>query len=382
MINENSVEKELAEKRINHNSIEIDFLGSAGAGKSSYLSAMHRVLGYNLRGIKINRDVNRDWRAGEIIINSMKGINRSNATHISFDSLSVYAHIPQQGIVSVNFYAPGGHRASLLPKKDPAASVYFVDLELIRRAQEVIQQDDDFEFFPFKDNHGAFFGIYNKLQIAREAYGHKPEKQKSELLRRIEQAYQEINSIPGIWCDPDKPLLKGLRYAACRAFPLELFKEDELGVVIESALDAQLRLENRLKKGIPVIGVLKYNSRKPRITEERDHVQQIMNALLVKYKRYIGKKGFPYKSEAWSCMSQVHSTHNSYVHNFDFKGINEWHSLDSESCANMKKEIIQAAHSAVNQALTKIGIDCFNFRLVRFVRRNLEDKLTIHYDEL
>jgi hypothetical protein len=375
------VEERIMQRLAYQTPIAVDFIGSAGAGKSTYLSAVHRVLGYGLRGIKIERDVHQDWRAGKIIGNSMRGINRTNATHASCDSLQIYGWTPE-GTIALTFFAPGGHRDSVLPEQQTSASVYFLDLELLNRARDVVKQDSNFEFFPFKDNGGSFFGIKDRLCVIGEGVGgHKPVELKSPLLRRIKEAYNEAKSKPELWADPDKNHLRDVRYAACRAFALELFKEDELGIVIETLLDAQLKLEARIGAGLPIVGIQTYDSRMQRKLETTEIIQEAMNTLLERYKAYIESNGFPYKKNNYFHFP-AHASHNDEVAQLDITNVAEWYALDSYPRAHMNDEIIKVAHSVSSKALRKKGIDASRFKLIRFTKRNLEDTLTIHLDEL
>ena len=378
----NPTKAKLEEANILKEPVSVEFIGSAGAGKSTFISGVHRVLGYGLRGMTTHKEAHEGWRRGKIITNSMHGINRSNATHRDFDKFSVYGVVPA-GVVEVQLYAPGGHRKSRLPEEQSATSAYFLDGSLVQRAKLVNTSCDDFEFFPLKENRGAYFQIEERLSYGQMSSG---------FMDRVRTEYEKALKGCVIYCDPKKPKLRGIRYAICKAFGLEIFKEDELGITIETLLDSQLRLDEKTSAGIPVMGIATRDLSEGNSEPGLINPEEVLNGLVKRYNQYLKQKGYPYNSrESHSGENEIvtavlatsrhtHSGHNRKVRKVDFSKIGTWYDVDS--CQGDRTSVIRPIWDLARTALERKGYDTSKFRLIRFDKKHLNEETTVHIDNV
>src|SRR4030042_1084290 len=112
--------------------IVIGSTGSIASCKSTFLSALHSVLAYDKRGIKIDKDRMKgldaeiDPKAHE---RAEKGLFRCNATDRP-DSMFVYG-VNNNKIYHFKFLAPGGHVNAIKIDSNIDGLLYFIDLYLV-----------------------------------------------------------------------------------------------------------------------------------------------------------------------------------------------------------------------------------------------------------
>jgi len=330
-----------------------------------------------MRGIKIDRSFFGRARVPSIIGNSMRGVNRSNATHQDFDRFKLYGITPE-GFVVINLRAPGGHKKSVKPNSDANATAYLLDNSLVQHAVNVAEQED-LDFFPLRFNEGKFFGIHDTSY-------YYPEQLPPEFRRRVKESLERIRKE---FDHPDKPHINEFRYAVCKAFALEIFKEDELGIVIESLLDSQENLEALLASGKPVMGIQTYDHRKvDLLAQDVTPTEEILNKIIAQYLTYIKESEYPYQREQRggsitdTFFSAANNGHNNKITEMDLSGVQEWHMVDSLAVAKMRPVLIESAHSLASSALENAGYSSEGFKLIRFIKKHQKDELTVHYDSI
>ncbi len=368
--------------------LNIDFIGTTGAGKSTFLSALHRALGYGMAGIRIERDHHRAYfrRESEIRHNSQKGINRSNATYSAPDVLSIYG-ISGNKIIRFDIHASGSHKKSKTHEKEISATAYALDSSLLERAIKIQNTNAEIDFFPFRLHEGSIsrfaYGMSidsdRQIQFEDQSHSYLTKKRNyvpDELDKQRYRAKRIINRLP-IKSQCNYFTLSDLIRELPRAFPYEVFKSDEMGMVIESILDSQETLEGRIKKGIPVIGILTHS--KAFSSFDSNQAQDTFNDVLRKYRKYIEEKDYPYE-KAVPFRGQEAKPRNETIEQIDFSEIKDWFGVDSLSKERMP--IINAGYALAVSALNKKRIDAGDLRLLRFSKRYENDSKTVHYDRL
>ena len=174
-----------------HPSLERDLMlnsfGTIGAGKSTFLTAVHQLLGYSSIGVRIKRGRQR-WHKSGYHLHS-QGINRSNATVYGGDQMPVFCYTPK-GFVVMQFHAPGSHHRASKTEVSEDVGIYFLDLMLSEHARMILAAKKKVDFFPLEKSEGM--KVYE---------------------------YWDTSTPP-------------------KEDPYGMFKNDQLGLLVESLLDA------------------------------------------------------------------------------------------------------------------------------------------------
>ncbi len=328
--------------------LAVAFGGTIGSGKSTFLTGIHTELAYHKQGIEIQRG--RKSGITGLIDNGYHGINRPNATVSSADKLPVFGYTPN-GMIVMQLYAPGSHfYAAALDGINEDAFAFFLDLQLLQHTLAVLENNEETEFFPFKNTRGIAFRQKNPWEGGRFA----------EIFAK---------------------------------HPYGTFKRDELGISIESLLFAQQKLQERKTKGIPIIGIQSYSAEKIGgisnvAIDNIARAEEALNSLIGRYLAYLGKNGFPYQFREDEIAAVRFDggdvpKHNEAVRRVDFSAYippQDWFMVDSAQTKRIG--VKEAAYRLAVAALEKRGMAAEGFRLVRFKEFGKEDPLTIHYKKI
>lgn len=290
-------------------------------------------MNYSIIGAKIERGRGASLR--EKLALRKQGINRGNATFDIPDKMTIYG-FTNQGIIGINFYAAGGHNLAKCVDEQEDTIAYFLDSMLCERAEKLLQKQK-IMFFPFKSRDGVR---------------------------------------PGELYDPyDGSINKSL---FTRDFDeLSIYKMDEVGITIESLLNAQQQLEEKCQKGIPAIGIRTTPSDSENYFASCDinEAIDILNRLVKKYRKYINGNGYPYDKSQHQRMRHIFNTKK-----LDLTSIANWYTVDS--APTVLQNVKEAMHALAVSALQQRNIDTTGFRLIRFSKPYEEDNFSIHYKKL
>ena len=236
-----------------HSGLEVELIlnciGTAGAGKSTFLAGAHQELGYSNIGARIMRG--RPRNLSGLMSNRLKGVTRSNATVRDVDQMEVYG-ITQERLVRMELYAPGSHYCARDLTHPEDAAAYFLDAYFLQRVLSLIEKEA-INFFPFQDFGG------------RHPAGYVPKLE----MKKVKVQFDQMP---------------------------EVFKGTEIGIIIESLLCVQENLVALKERGVPVIGIQTYPSENQgglSLPVGAAFADGIFNTLIKTYFEYLKENGFP-----------------------------------------------------------------------------------------
>ena len=349
------------EKRVVNSSqnVVISSFGTTGAGKSTFLGAVHTSLGYSQAQISVSRG--RQTTKGGIYCQRMKGVIRGNATVESVDTLPVFVYSNGE-VLKMSLNAPGNH---YMAKSDDGAIdtyLFFLDLTLYQHINQGLEEGKPVEFFPLRNSRGDI-----RIFLDRHATDHNG----------------------------------GTLANALNSFGYCFFKQDELGTLMESLLNAQEKIQQTLGQ-VPIIGVQTYSTVTREgvgnISENTHNANKTYNSALGIYHAYLQSHGFPNHlrsmNDAHLALLEIFAesegrtpevdfqqlSHNERISQFDFGLIKNWHLIDS--LAKDKTAVNETLYHATENALRQRGIESEGMRIVRFIHKHSDDSHTVHYSHI
>lgn len=373
----------------------IGFAGSVASGKSRFLSSLHSALGYDRRGLPIDKQRirgmpknERKWASRD---RREKGIRRSNATEKA-DKILVYGR-DEGRLYPFELYAPGGHRNSEKLELGIDGLLYFVDLGLAHFVTTL----GDKKIFKWGDGYRSLF-VEDGEEIAK-------------VIREI-LAFDcfQFNTFPidaakkwaGVESDEVRNLpdlaefLAGTverlpNFGLCkeeysdtkRLNGLTHYGNEALGLVVQSVIDSHAYAEQKLREGVPVVGVLTHKAQAyntlPRDGEELlSAVERNFNQLIglfSRYQRLNGIEAADGKLELAGMLIEWHSIEQ--VHYSERKG-EDGETVKVELMVRDKSPMVEVAHCLMAKALEAKGIATKGLRIVTFSEK--KSGLTVHYD--
>ena len=380
--------------------IIISSTGSIASGKSTFLSALHGVLGYNKVGIRIDKDTlrgrSRAKNKREVYERTDKGVLRTNAT-VRPDSMLVYGTIEGK-VYPFQFYAPGGHLHAVKLEESIGGLLYFVDLSLARLCGEPLNTEKMLRLgnqdvrLPVTDGN-VFKSIEEIIQDIIRYNTYQPKHTEANRLDGIKKAL----GVEAEGTDTIEGLAKYLASTSVKDVPMfglsaETFEgrnssvryEGELlGSVMQSVINSHQYAESKSSEGVPVIGVGTHRSAiYKQFPQDREGllraVQENFNKAIAKYREY-------------------QSQHGIQAEGFTLDLVNglaiDWHFVELLGSIRVKaeyvedydrlvlninnREVLETAHDIMARALQHQGIEPEGFKIVTFSKK--QSGLTTHY---
>jgi len=382
-------------------SIVIGSTGSVASGKSTFLSALHAALGYNKKGIKIDKDALRGRKRlsvkPEAIKRLHKGVFRTNAT-LRPDSMPVYG-IKDGKVYKFQFYAPGGHLQAVKLGENIDGLLYFVDLNLAKSCAEALEKQKTLRWG--NENLRLYVdggdGTKEITQILHDAviyHLNQPDDTRKNVLIGMRKFFgyetQGTETI-GDFDEAVKDLARYLASTTLDSIPIfglpiqadaewvdkkepVLYKKESLGEVVQSMIDSHKYALSKLEEGIPVTGVGTHMAsvygQFPRDKESILRVvQDIFNITITKYVEYQAQQGI--QAEVITL-----ELANGPAADWHFVELLRTIRVESRSgdynnfLLNTKNEtVVKIAHDIMAKALKHKGIESEGFKVATFSKK-------------
>ncbi|MFC1730888.1 hypothetical protein ACFL6I_11190 [candidate division KSB1 bacterium] len=384
--------------------IIIGSTGSIASGKSTFLSALHAVLDYNKKGIKIDKEKFRGEyklsHTGEDEQRLSKGIFRSNATDRP-DSMDVYG-VKDNQVYPFKFYAPGGHITSMKLERSINGLMYFVDLSLV----EFLGGIDNYKSLEWGDEETSlcvedgdvFNAIKKRIEVILDIdYYNYPHKTALGILKRfLGHEDKEINSVDELARELEPtvndlplfglPVKEQLEFV--KKYGSLVHKREILGGVVQSVMDSHDYAQSLMDNEVPVIGIGTHRDevygKLPREPENLIMVaQDLFNDAIAKFIEYQKQQGIeaePYdlhivdKPIDWFFVELIKKTKGKTP-------LKRLPKLSDKEVLNQKNmNVLEAAYNVMAKSLEYVGIDPEGFKVITFSKKKSD--FTAHYDSV
>ena len=401
--------------------IEIGSTGSIASGKSTFLSALHGVLGYHNAGIRIEKERLLGSRAkvkSQAYERLKRGLLRTNATDFP-DFLQVYGAV-NGNVYPFEFYAPGGHFNAVSLDITPSALLFFLDLNFAARLKEF----ENYKGFCLGGKaSGERHGVYIRTDISTiktewvngelvdrnepnanirralfgwvedakrlnnwgrdfsieemaESWGFSGVKNERDFVDKLESV---LDDIPQFGLPPKEGPAEYFEKKG------EVYKGEIVGAVIQSLIDSYLYAGSLT---VPVIGVgthknSVYGKLPNELGELLTAVRGILNKYGMKFKEYLDENGLEGKVTDFDLTDGIAPLMEWFFTDLigtkirRGKHFGKW----TEYRLNIHNmNVIQIAHNITAKAMQYRGIDSNGLRLITFSKRQSE--LTVPYSSV
>jgi len=358
----------------------ISSTGSVASGKSTFLHSLHHALGYDTRGIPIDKEKIREMpkadRERKIHKRRNIGIARTSATYKP-DSFAVYG-LDNGQLYPFELYAPGGHPNAVKTEANPVIDglLYFIDLKLAAFVNDLNTE----KIYKFGEEYRRLYvpagkSLFDALRLNVE-FDVDTNWGRFGLVKQYAGVkHDDIDSIQTI-DDLTNFLLKSVvdvphfglpkkEYWSKALLGYVRYKKEILGLVVQSIIDSHTYAESVLKDSIPVVGI-------------GTHKAQVYGKLPEKHYELLQavQNNFNHVIASFNEYQKLHGlTPPSTELNIKDLPI-QWYLI--EQLTKNRQPFIEVAYDIMTRALKSRGIDAADFKILTFSKAKSD--LTLHYD--